>query len=83
MALQLAYAYRGQRETWHGDLRLVRSNERNSESGGYTWTVFQRTVQERPDDGQYLQDLQPGAEHPEHPEDADAATPPGTRRTGP
>jgi hypothetical protein len=76
MSLQLAYAYRGQRETWHGDLRLVRSNERNSESGGYTWTVYQRTDQERPDDGQYLQDLQPGAEHPEHPEDADAVPDP-------
>ena len=43
LALQLAYAYRGQREKWHGNLRLIRSAERDGETGSYTWTVRQRT----------------------------------------
>jgi hypothetical protein len=70
LSLQIAYAYRGQRERWHGPLRLVRSAERDSESGGYTWTIRQRVTQERPDDGQDVQDLQSGTEHAEDPEDA-------------
>jgi len=48
----------GQREKWHGDLRLVRSAERDGETGSYTWTVRQRTDQQRPGDVQDLQYLQ-------------------------
>lgn len=43
LALQIAYAYRGQRDKWHGNVKLVRSRERDSESGGYTWSVCQRS----------------------------------------
>ena len=39
---QLAYAYRSQRERWYGDLRLVRSEGRDSATGGYTWAVRKR-----------------------------------------
>jgi hypothetical protein len=42
LALQLAYAYRSQRERWYGELRLVRSEGRDSAKGGYTWAVRQR-----------------------------------------
>jgi hypothetical protein len=42
LALQLAYAYRGQRERLYGDLRLVRSDGRDSATGGYTWAVRKR-----------------------------------------
>ena len=45
MAQQLAYAYRKIREKWHGDLRLVRSDSRDSASGGRTWSVIQRRSQ--------------------------------------
>ena len=38
----LAYAYRGQRERWHGGLRLVRSQERDSAKGSHTWSVQAR-----------------------------------------
>jgi hypothetical protein len=78
LSLQIAYAYRGQRDRWHGPLRLVRSAERDSESGGYTWTVRQRIVLERPDDGQDLQDLQSATDHPEDTEDANPVPEPFT-----
>jgi hypothetical protein len=39
MAQQLAYSYRKIREKWHGDLRLIRSDNRDSSSGGRTWSV--------------------------------------------
>lgn len=42
LSLQLAYAYRSQRERWYGALRLVRSAGRDSAKGGYTWAVRQR-----------------------------------------
>jgi hypothetical protein len=42
LAQQLAYAYRKIREKWHGDLRLVRSESRDSASGGRTWSVIHR-----------------------------------------
>jgi hypothetical protein len=42
LSQQLAYAYRKIRERWHGDLRLVRSDGRDSASGGRTWAVRQR-----------------------------------------
>lgn len=42
LALQLAYAYRSQRERWYGELRLVQSEGRDSAKGGYTWTVRKR-----------------------------------------
>jgi hypothetical protein len=42
MAQQLAYSYRKIRERWHGDLRLIRSESRDSASGGRTWSVAQR-----------------------------------------
>lgn len=42
LASQIAYAYRGQRQTPHGGLYLVRSAERDSAAGSYTWTVRQR-----------------------------------------
>ena len=60
LALQLAYAYRGQREKWHGSLRLVRSAERDGETGSYTWTVRQRMDQQRPSDVQDVQYLSMG-----------------------
>ena len=42
LAQQIAYAYRKIREKWHGDLRLVRSESRDSASGGRTWSVHRR-----------------------------------------
>lgn len=42
LAQQLAYAYRSQRERWYGNLRLVRSEGRDSVTGGYTWAVHKR-----------------------------------------
>jgi hypothetical protein len=39
---QLAYAYRTQRERWYGELRLIRSEGRDSATGGYTWAVRKR-----------------------------------------
>ena len=45
MAQQLAYSYRKIREKWHGDLRLIRSDSRDSASGGRTWPVIQRRSQ--------------------------------------
>ena len=45
LAEQLAYAYRKIREKWHGDLRLVRSETRDSASGGRTWSVIERRSQ--------------------------------------
>jgi hypothetical protein len=38
----IGYAYRKAREKWHGDVRLVRSETRDSASGGRTWSVVQR-----------------------------------------
>ena len=42
LADQLSYAYRKQREIRYGELWLVRSSERNSATGGRTWSVRQR-----------------------------------------
>jgi hypothetical protein len=42
LALQIAYAYRGQRERLYGDLRLIRSEGRDSATGGHTWAVRKR-----------------------------------------
>jgi hypothetical protein len=42
LAQLLAYGYRKIRERWHGDLRLIRSEGRDSASGGRTWSVGQR-----------------------------------------
>lgn len=42
LAQQLAYSYRKIRERWHGNLRLIRSENRDSASGGRTWSVRQR-----------------------------------------
>jgi hypothetical protein len=36
---QLGYAWRKIRDAQHGDLRIVRSEGRNSAKGGYTWSV--------------------------------------------
>jgi hypothetical protein len=41
----LAYGYRKIRERWHGDMRLVRSESRDSASGGRTWSVIHRRSQ--------------------------------------
>jgi hypothetical protein len=46
LASQIAYAYRGNRDTWHRNLCLVRSRERDSEHGAYTWRVRQRGAAE-------------------------------------
>jgi hypothetical protein len=46
LASQIAYAYRGNRDRWHRDLCLVRSRERDSEHGAYTWRVRQRGAAE-------------------------------------
>jgi hypothetical protein len=45
LAQQLAYSYRKIREKWHGDLRLIRSDNRDSASGGRTWSVASRRQQ--------------------------------------
>jgi hypothetical protein len=45
LAQLLAYGYRKIREKWHGDLRLIRSEDRNSASGGRTWSVVHRHSQ--------------------------------------
>jgi hypothetical protein len=77
LALQLAYAYRGQREKWHGSLGLARSHERDSESGGYTWTVRQRgTGSGTPKPSSVSPDVQYDAEDTEHPEDANRGSEP-------
>lgn len=47
LSQQISYAYRGLRERWYGELRLVRSETRNSESGGYTWSVRKREDREK------------------------------------
>jgi hypothetical protein len=36
---QLGYAWKRIRDTPHGDLRIVRSEKRDSAKGGYTWSV--------------------------------------------
>lgn len=46
LAPQLAYAHRSQREHWYGDLRLVRSEGRDSAAGAYTWAVRERGERE-------------------------------------
>jgi hypothetical protein len=61
LSLQIAYAYRDQREKWHGDLRLVRSQGRDSATGGRTWSVLKR-----PGDPQHRQDTQPLADDADH-----------------
>jgi hypothetical protein len=48
LAQLLAYAYRGQRERWHGRLRLVRSAERGSATGGRMWSVALRPESPNP-----------------------------------
>lgn len=73
LAQLLAYSYRKIRERWHGDLRLIRSENRDSSSGGRTWSVVQRAVLKRPDDHQHGQDAQrptDDADHPDHPNPA-------------
>lgn len=42
LSLQIAYAYRGLRERWYGNLRLVRSETRDGATGSFTWSVRQR-----------------------------------------
>jgi len=42
LAEQLPYAYRKIREKRHGDLWLVRSKQRDSARGAYTWSVLKR-----------------------------------------
>ncbi len=42
LAEQLPYAYRKIREKRHGDLWLVRSKQRDSARGAYTWSVVKR-----------------------------------------
>jgi hypothetical protein len=41
----IGYGYRKNREKWHGDLRLVGSESRDSASGGRTWSVIERHSQ--------------------------------------
>jgi hypothetical protein len=48
LAELLGYAYRGQRERWHGGLRLVRSAERGSATGGRMWSVACRPETAKP-----------------------------------
>ena len=45
LAQLIGYAYRKNREKWHGDLRLVGSESRDSASGGRTWSVIERHSQ--------------------------------------
>jgi len=71
LSSQLAYAYRGQREKWNGALRLVRSQDRDSETGGYTWAIRSRDARsEPPEPSPVSPDVQYATEDPEHPEDA-------------
>jgi len=44
----IGYGYRKIREKWHADLRLVRSENRDSSSGGRTWSVILRQPQTPP-----------------------------------
>jgi hypothetical protein len=69
LAQQLAYSYRKIRERWHGNLRLVRSDNRDSSSGGRTWRVVQRTDTKRPDDHQHGQDAQQVTGDTDHADD--------------
>ena len=62
LAGQVAYAFRGQREKWHGGRCLARSRGRDGETGSYTWQVRERPGAWRPGDLQYVRDLQPGGE---------------------
>jgi DNA polymerase-1 len=68
MAQQLAYSYRKIRERWHGDLRLIRSDSRDSPSGGRTWSVAQRHPQ-TPDSSSAWSGSPAGADHADHPDD--------------
>jgi hypothetical protein len=45
LAELIGYGYRKVREKWHKDLRLVRSADRDSASGGRTWSVTDRRSQ--------------------------------------
>jgi hypothetical protein len=78
----LPYAYRRIREKWHGKLRLVRSQERDSAKGGRTWSVVQRGSAE-PSSGWSASsvgapDPMPGPDHPDDPDDANGVSePPG------
>ena len=86
LPLQLAYAYRSHRDLTlplplpspsprpgaggHGDFRLIRSSERDSQSGGYTWTVRQReTHPQPPKPSSVSPDVQWRTEDTGHPED--------------
>jgi hypothetical protein len=52
LASQIAYAYRSQRQKRQGNnLRLIRSRERDSENGSYTWAVREDQETDEPDDG--------------------------------
>jgi hypothetical protein len=68
MAQQLAYSYRKIRERWHGDLRLVRSDSRDSASGGRTWSVVQRHPQ-TPKPSSASSGSSADADHADHPDD--------------
>jgi hypothetical protein len=77
LADMLAYAYRGQREKWHGDLALIRSAERDSATGGRTWSIRKRPGRETPEPSSASSassgdqaDPAPGTDHAEHPDDA-------------
>jgi hypothetical protein len=68
LAQQLAYSYRKIREKWHGDLRLVRSDSRDSASGGRTWSVIQRHSQ-TPEPSSGSSGSSGATDHADHPDD--------------
>jgi DNA polymerase-1 len=64
----IGYAYRKARERWHGDVRLVRSETRDSASGGRTWSVVQ-CRSETPDQSSGSSGSSGTADHADHPDD--------------
>jgi len=66
---QLGYAYRKIREKWYGDLRLVRSEERNSASGGRQWCVSMRAKPGAPEPSSASSGWSGSADDADHPDD--------------
>lgn len=68
LAELIGYGYRKNREKWHGDLRLVRSESRDSASGGRTWSVIKRHPQtSEPSSGSSGSSA--ATDHTDHPDD--------------
>jgi hypothetical protein len=68
LADMIGYAYRKIREKWHGDLRLIRSETRDSPAGGRTWSVIKRHPQ-TPEPSSGSSGSSAATDHADHPDD--------------